>query len=455
MRNDQGTVNPSCARDESTRSVDVAVIGAGLAGLTAAAWAARGGARVRLLERAATLGGRGASRREGDFLFNVGPHALYRGGLAEEVLGELGVAFSGRRPPTSGALAWHGGGLHTLPGGFVSLLTTDLLSLGGKLELARLFTGLARIDTEALAGRTVADWLGRQVGDATVRQMLAALLRLTSYANDPERAAAAAAVAQLQEGLARGVRYIDGGWQTLIDGLETSAIEAGVDIRRSTRVAALRAPESTDAGWELETGDGARLRAGAVVLAVPPAAAAACLQGAIAEPVAAWARELVPVKAACLDLALRRLPRPRRTFVLGIDRPLYFSVHSASARLAPEGAALVHVANYLGPREQDPAEVRAELEALCDAVQPGWRDEVVEQRYLPSITVTGALVAAGSVRPGPEVPGRPGLFVAGDWVGSEGMLADTALASGRRAGRLAAAAAQSATKAVAPVYDAA
>jgi thioredoxin reductase len=32
---------------------------------------------------------------------------------------------------------------------------------------------------------------------------------------------------------------------------------------------------------------------------------------------------------------------------------------------------------------------------------------------------------------------RPGVFLAGDWVGAEGMLADTSAATGARAARLA------------------
>ena len=45
--------------------------------------------------------------------------------------------------------------------------------------------------------------------------------------------------------------------------------------------------------------------------------------------------------------------------------------------------------------------------------------------------------AAGGLpgRPRPEVPEAPGLYLAGDWVGSEGMLADASLASARSAAR--------------------
>jgi len=73
-------------------------------------------------------------------------------------------------------------------------------------------------------------------------------------------------------------------------------------------------------------------------------------------------------------------------------------------------------------------------------MQPGWREVVVERRFLPSLVVSHMLVtaAAGGTagRPGPAVPGIRNLYVAGDWVGPEGMLADASLASAKRAAEL-------------------
>jgi phytoene dehydrogenase-like protein len=114
-------------------------------------------------------------------------------------------------------------------------------------------------------------------------------------------------------------------------------------------------------------------------------------------------------------------------------------VHSASAALAPEGGALIHAMEYLAnDRKGD----EAILESLLDRLQPGWRDVVVERRFLPSLTVSNALVTAAggglAGRPGPEVPSIAGLYVAGDWVGAEGNLADASLASAKRAAELAA-----------------
>jgi phytoene dehydrogenase-like protein len=431
---------------------DVIVVGGGLAGLTAAAFAARAGATVLVLERSEAVGGRAQTHAEGGFLFNVGPHALYDGGAAASAFAELGVRYSGRRPSASGGLAFHEGALHALPGGFVSLLTTDLLTLAGKLQLGTALGSLGRIDAPALRGKTLRQWLDETFGDPVVRGLVEALMRVTSYANDPERSCAAASVAQLQDGLGKGVLYLDGGWATLAKGLKEAAEAAGATVLPAQRV---RSVESAGGHVEVVVGEERRYSARTAVLAVPPPVAASLVRGDGADTLRGRAAGLRPVKAACLDLGLRRLPDPRRLFVVGIDRPLYFSVHSASARLAPEGAATIHVAKYLGPQPADAKAVEAELEAFCDVIQPGWRSEVARRRYLPSMLVTGALVEAGRSRPGPEVDGAPSLLVAGDWVGGNSgrgcMLADAAVASGREAGRLAAARVEARREAVAAV----
>lgn len=52
--------------------------------------------------------------------------------------------------------------------------------------------------------------------------------------------------------------------------------------------------------------------------------------------------------------------------------PLYFSVHSAYAKLAPEGGALIHIAKYLGASiEPKPREDQQELETMLGLLQPG------------------------------------------------------------------------------------
>jgi phytoene dehydrogenase-like protein len=420
--------------EERNRKVDVAVVGGGLAGLTAAAYTARAGKSVLLCEKASAVGGRAMTTTSGDFRFNLGPHALYAGSYGKKVLRELGVAYKGKKPSASGAFAIRGGSKHALPGGFLSLLTTGLFGLPAKLETARLLAGFGRIEAEPLARVSVAEWLRTSVRHPDVRPLVEALVRVATYGNDPERMSAGAAIAQVQGALGTGVLYLDGGWQTLVDGLGAAAVQAGARLLTSARAAAI---EPAAGGWRVRFADGSTVDSAAAVIAASPEAAATLLAGAPAEQLRGWAREAIPVRAACLDLALRRPPQPRATFALGIDRPLYLSLHSAYAELGPQGGAVIHVMKYLGAADSTAKADERELEALMDLVQPGWRELVAERRFLPEMVVANALPSAAqgglAGRPGPAVPGSERLFVVGDWVGREGMLADASFASAKRA----------------------
>jgi phytoene dehydrogenase-like protein len=140
-----------------------------------------------------------------------------------------------------------------------------------------------------------------------------------------------------------------------------------------------------------------------------------------------------PVKVATLDIALRSLPVPNATVAFGVDTPLYFSVHSAVAALAPAGGAMIHVLKYLRPGETAGRDVEVELETLMDMMQPGWRDRLVFKQYLPSLTVMNAEATAAhggmAGRPASRLPAFDNVWIAGDWVGPRGQLSDAAAAS--------------------------
>ena len=150
-----------------------------------------------------------------------------------------------------------------------------------------------------------------------------------------------------------------------------------------------------------------------------------------------WPELRPPVTAACLDLGLRG---PHPSVVVGVDEPLYLACHCPPGDLAPAGGAVVHVMRY-GARDAglDRAELQrfATLAGIAD-------DQIVEERFLAVHVVTHVLPGpeiglAG--RPAVAVPGSPGVYLAGDWVGPSGWLSDAAVASGQHAGLLAAGAA--------------
>jgi len=426
------TLSPSF---HSQLNADIIVIGGGLSGLAAATYAARGGRRVTLFEKASEPGGRAITRQRNGFCLNRGAHALYHQTEAGEVLRELGVAYYGKQPPSVFGLA--DGTLHLLPQSPLALLRTTLFDASAKLELVGVQARALRADLLALQTVSVTEWLNRHVRHPQIRTLLLMLARVTTYTNAPELQSAALLVEMVRK--VPNVLYLDEGWQTIVHGLYHVAEATGVRMVTSARVVAVEHEERVR-GVRLANGD--FYPAQAVIVATDPTEASALVNGGEYPALSRWAREALPSHVACLDVALRHVPEPRHKGALGIDRPLYLVVHSASAKLAPEGGAVIHTIRYLEPGEQaDAKAVERELEALLDRLQPGWRREIVEQQFLPHMHATNAIVQAhlGGLpgRPGPEVPGILNLFVAGDWVGKAGQLTAAGLASARVAGRLA------------------
>lgn len=414
---------------------DVIIIGGGIAGLTAAIYLARAGRSVTVFEKSPRFGGRAETQIKDGFHFNLGPHALYRLGAGVRILRELGVEFTGT-PPRAGGFAVREGRKYGFPRNPLALLSTRLLSLPGKFVTAQLLTKLSKIDTEPLQHITVREWLDNNIRQPDVRQLFQAIFRLTTYANEIDHQSAGAVIDQFQLGLAGNVLYLDNGWQTLIDELLRVASDFGVKIISNTKITGVKWDESAGVRGVRLT-DGTLQAASTVLIAASPSVVCQLVDQSESTILHAWAAAARPVRAACLDIGLRTVSQPKATFALGIDRPLYLSVHSAVAALAPNNGALIHVAKYLPSGNTEACTDRAELEALLDLIQPGWRDVVIESRFLPNMTVSNAVITAAqggtAGRPGPNVPGIAGLYLAGDWVGSTGMLADASFASAKQA----------------------
>jgi phytoene dehydrogenase-like protein len=438
----------------------VVVVGGGLAGLAASIYLARGGCSVTLFERRRDLGGRAMTTLRHGYRFNLGAHAFYRGGAGAAVYRELGIPIRGGLFRSPG-LALLGDDHYRLPLGWLSLLTTSLLSFRGRREIGSALLSAWRHGGSHTNGVTLRQWLDDRCSDERARDVLAALFRLVTYADHPSTQSAESALAQMKVSL-RGILYVDEGWQRIVDSLHGAAISAGVNFVTSSRIVSVEHDGAVRAihvgGLELGSdrmdtqaiawpaastveNEGARVPADTVLLAVEPVTASELVPDAGAE----W-RNARPVTAACLDVALRSLPRRENVFGLGIDRPTYLSVHSTIAQVAPKGGALIHVAKYQQEQRATTDEIdgertnrtaasaeEQELEALLDHLQPGWRDVLVHRRFLPAMTVSNALVTSVP-RPAP-VTSVQGLYLAGDWVGREGMLSDASLASARAAAK--------------------
>ncbi len=428
---DHDTITPT------TPTYDVAVVGGGIAGLSAAIEAAGSGRRVVLFDARDSIGGRARTQTRDGYRLNEGAHALYLSGAAMAFLTELGCPPPGATPDAGAGIGVDGVREGRFPTTAWALLRTPLLR-GDRFAMGKLFARLPRMNPADFADRTVDDAITDLLGSGRSAQLGRALFRLSTYANDPADTSADAGIDQLQMSLDGGVRYLDHGWQTMVDDLTRLACDRDVAIRTGAKVESVT-----------PAGDGYRVSAGhetvlttSVIVAGSPALAATLL-GDHAPICRTWADVARPAAVASLDVGIAADWGEHRPFALGIDTPTYLSVHAPVADLAPEGHTLVHVMRYLPSTEARDAERdRAECEALLDRVRPDWRtvaDHVAFRPHLVAATDQPSAATGGMAgRPPVMVPGTEGLFVAGDWVGPTGMLVDASVASGRAAGRLAA-----------------
>ncbi len=409
---------------QETTHYDTVIVGGGLAGLTAAAQLAQSGHRPLVLERHSDLGGRARTDDLGGWLFNHGGHALYKNGLGHRTLQGLGVEPSGVAPPLDGAQLVSDGRATPLPFSAMGVAKTKALSARGKLEFGALLTNVGKLDPAEYSHVTVDDWLAGYRPD--VRAVVTALVRLSTYSAATDIMSADAAIAQLG-GNTEGVLYLHGGWAALCAQIAQAAESAGATLVANSTVDSIRRAEG---GYTVTTA-AAEYQGTTVVVAAGGPAFTSRLLG-IDE--SAFGMVGPAPEAAVLDLALDQMPT-RHRFLLGVDEPTYFSVHSPPARMAPDGKVAAVAMRYLAPSDDGTANAhRSSLESMAELAGIG---TPVHSRFMRRMTVTNGLpiAAAGGIagRPKLAVPSLDGAFIAGDWVGARGLLADAAIASGHDA----------------------
>lgn len=412
---------------------NIAVIGAGLAGLVAAGRLVKGGARVTLFEKSSQAGGRGGTLERQGFYLNLGPHAVYTAGANYSYLASLGLAPKGQAPSPKASYVVVEGELVAMS--VAGILGTNKLNFFEKFELLMFFRGLAKVDTSLLHNISLSAWLKQNVKSERVAAVFSAFVRLASYANDFDDITAAAAVEQVRLAT-RGVLYLDHGWLQMIESLRQYAGEAvtagGAYVERfAADVQAIKVASGAESERGVEViVAGESCHFDQVVLALPPAQVNKLL------PQDKRLTMLETIKGsviACLDVCLKKLPNQDNGFAIGVDEPLYYSVHSLSADLSTRPQHVICLGYYLKDGEHGGDEHKERLYRLLDQLEPGWKEELLFERFLPNMH---ASFGAASVKRGglngveaDHLPGLPDVFVAGDWVGRGHLIADAAVAS--------------------------
>jgi phytoene dehydrogenase-like protein len=365
----------------------ITVIGAGLAGLTAAIAAAEGGAQVVVHEAHREIGGR-ARATPPPYIAHEGGHAFYADGphwtwLTERDLVGPTVGLS-MREGRALRLRWHGG-LRRLP---PAELTRVLLHRRLRAPVDQDFHSWAGARFGAAAARTAANALG-----------------VVTYDHDPGRLSAAFVwdlLLRVSAPQRPVVRYVIGGWPRLIERMRARAAWLGVRIETGSRVHELPDPP--------------------VIVATQLEAAGRLL----GQPDLSWESG----RTALLDLGLRAHPDDLFAIFDLDEAGVVARLSGPDPTLAPEGHSLLQAMMPLRPGEPRDA-ATARLEALVDLGFPAWRERVEWRRDAVAAGRSGALDLPGRTwRDRPAVERGGGVFLAGDLVAAPGMRGEVSINSG-------------------------
>ena len=271
--------------------VDVVVVGAGWAGLSAAVQLARADRRVRMLDAAPAPGGRA---REARLDFGCGPVTLDAGqhllvGAYRESLALAHLLHDGAAPLDRFALALHDtAGLRLqaarLPAPLhlaVGVLRARGLPLAERVAMLRLMTALRRGSWRAAQGETVEQLLARLRQPVALVERLWSPLCMAALNTVPEQACAAAFAIVLRDTLGATRAASD----FVLPRTTLGALIAG-PAERWLRAHGAQLHWGTTArtiapyagGWQVRAGgDEPPIDAAQLVLAVPPHAAAQLL----------------------------------------------------------------------------------------------------------------------------------------------------------------------------------
>ena len=414
----------------------IAVVGGGLAGISAALRCADAGHPVTLLEARPRLGGLASSFRRGDLDVDNGQHVFLRCCTAyRELLDRLGVAdrvtlqdrldipvrAPGQRP---GRLRRTGlpAPLH-LAG---ALLRHRPLPPVDRLRLVRAALALGRVDPAAAStdATSFGEWLAAHgQGERAITALwdLVGIATLNARADDASLALAATV---FQLGLLTSAEAGDIGWSAVPlgqlhgDAAARALDAAGVEVKTSTKVRGL---DRSARSWQLTIGAEETIMADQVICAVPPAAADQLLPAGALDLPPGWAAGLgsTPIVNAHVVYDRPVLDAP---FVAGIDTPLQwvFDRTAASSLHRVHPAPAQYLAVSLSAADdllKVPADtLRAELLPALAALFPAAGSATVLDFFVtrePHATFRPAPGSA-ALRPPPRTL-LDGLFVAGAW----------------------------------------
>jgi protoporphyrinogen oxidase/AcrR family transcriptional regulator len=425
----------------------VAIIGGGLAGLTAGAYLSETESVEGILfERSPQLGGRAFTYEKEGFTLNYGAHAIY--GIDRHNISvmekELGMSFSSKQVDKRKVVYSKNGQLTPAPLDFVNIVKTDLLTAVQKVrfvgEVAAIIAQIHNIRNYD----TLGDYLDQSDADEDLKELWEHLVCSNFFISpDDARRVPGHVICEYYHNLFlsnRPVNYVIGSWAVITNQLQQKITESGRwDISLQEAVEGIRYENRR---FILKT----KRREEAfdkIVFAMPVQQVVKLLRGTPWEPFMDKYQDSKPTEVMVYDIGLSQVVARPFSYISDMDEKMFITDVSATDHtLVPENGQLLQGVAYLND-EFDNEQTRKmyldhkqeAMESLFDKHYPGWRDALTVKRVSKKAMVASVKNIDGNELLPNRVENVP-FYFCGDGCTGKGELAERSFSSARNVARL-------------------
>lgn len=420
---------------------DAIIIGAGYAGMSAAALLAHAGKKVLVLEATGMIGGRAhSSRDEKGYIREYGAHShrLAHLGIANEVFKRLGEKID-FLPEAKDAKLIFKNRLWERPAGPMGFLKTPMLSFRARLVLLALLSKIKKASPALWYDKTLIEFYKTSFQNPEVEAFLP-FLGMTIMCPDPQKVSAGEVIDFLQRALAAGVGVGEprGGSLRILTTLRKYITENGrIHLHEKAEKILVENGRATG----VKTGKATYLAPHIIFAARLPLVVELIDNSLLPAATLDYAKNIENSASLVIDFITDRPVTRIRSGILGVDVPIWARFQSnADSSFTPRGKYLstwgIMLPWHFDGDHNVVKEAEEKLKNTISAVFPNFLPMVVEQRKIIATVMNGNVLTPAQskpYRPDIQCPTMQGLYFIGDTVRGDGCSGDISFSSAMKA----------------------